>query len=151
IYGNLGYEDFPLDDHEVELSVIDKSEDPEEKQEHQGESLDDLHNTQLEARAYTEKIKEWIGQKDKPPLKVMDKKTNKKRDIQYRDNVILKRTMINFSVIVDEFKKQGIPFCTIMRSWYFAAIEVQIMITLLKIINNPHQDNPIVSVLKSPI
>ncbi|HLR22134.1 MAG TPA: helicase-exonuclease AddAB subunit AddA [Pseudogracilibacillus sp.] len=151
IYGNLGYEDFPLDDHEVELSVIDKSEDPEEKQEHQGESLDDLHNTQLEARAYTEKIKEWIGQKDKPPLKVIDKKTNQKRDIQYRDIVILKRSMTNSSVIMDEFKKQGIPVYAEMRTGYFAAIEVQIMINLLKIIDNPHQDIPIASVLKSPI
>src|SRR5699024_12196573 len=124
IYSNIGYEELPIEDHEVELSVIDKSEDPEEKQEHQGESLDDLHNTQLEERAYTEKIKEWIGQKDKPPLKVIDKKTNQKRDIQYRDIVILKRSMTNSSVIMDEFKKQGIPVYAEMKTRYLATIEM---------------------------
>lgn len=151
IYGNLGYEDFPLEEKAVEMTVIDKGGESEEASEEAGEHLDDLIHLQLEARAYTEKIKEWIGQKEKAPLQVIDKQTNQRRDIQYRDIVILKRNMTDSSVIMEEFKKQGIPVYAELRSGYFASIEIQIMINMLKIIDNPHQDIPIASVLKSPI
>src|SRR5699024_6268023 len=38
-----------------------------------------------------------------------------------------------------------------LRTGYFVAIEIQVMINMLKIIDNPHQDIPIASVLRSPI
>src|SRR5699024_1842038 len=38
-----------------------------------------------------------------------------------------------------------------LRTGYFVAIEIQVMMNMLKIIDNPHQDILIASVLRSPI
>src|SRR5690606_34869260 len=50
-----------------------------------------------------------------------------------------------------ELKKQGIPVYAELSTGYFDAIEVKIMLNLLKVIDNPRQDIPLASVLKSPI
>src|SRR5699024_7688229 len=115
------------------------------------EDYQDLEKAQLEARAYAEKIKSWIGRKDKDPLKVHDKTTDTQRDVQYRDMVILLRSMTWAPIIVDELKKQGIPVYAELSTGYFEAIEVKIMLSLLKVIDNPRQDIPLASVLRSPI
>lgn len=53
--------------------------------------------------------------------------------------------------IADELKKQGIPVYAELSAGYFEAIEVKIMISLLKVIDNPRQDIPLASVLRSPV
>src|SRR5699024_4209950 len=97
------------------------------------------------------KIKQWIGNEHHAPLKVVDKATNQHRDIQYRDIVILQRSLTGVATIVDELKKQGIPVYAELRSGYLVAIEIQVMLNMLKIIDNPYQDIPLASVLRSPI
>src|SRR5699024_9412325 len=152
IYANNMYDDLTHPEPEPELVIIDR-ESPEEKEDLTPEEEDyqDLEKAQLEARAYAEKIKSWIGRKDKDPLKVHDKTTDTQRDVQYRDMVILLRSMTWAPTIVDELKKQGIPVYAELSTGYFEAIEVKIMLNLLKVIDNPRQDIPLASVLKSPI
>ncbi len=153
IYGFKMYEEQPFSDPQPELLVIDR-EAPEEKEEQseQEEDYQDLEKAQLEARAYADKIKEWIGHKaDGQALQVFDKTTQGQRDMQYRDVVILMRSMTWAPTIVDELKKQGIPVYAELSTGYFEAIEVKVMISLLKVIDNPRQDIPLASVLKSPI
>src|SRR5699024_4017571 len=53
--------------------------------------------------------------------------------------------------IVDELKKNGIPVYAELSTGYLEAIEIQVMLSLLKVIDNPRQDIPLASVLKSPI
>lgn len=149
VYGNKGYDDQALENPEIELSIIDR-EKPEERND-EAENVEDVEKQQLEARLYAEKINLWIGNKDESPMQVVDKATNTKRDIQYRDIVILQRSLTGAPVIVDELKKQGIPVHAELRTGYFVAIEIQVMINMLKIIDNPHQDIPVASVLRSPI
>lgn len=149
VYGNRGYDEVPLDHPEIEVIVIDR-ETTEDRQE-DGENVGDLEKTQLEARLYAEKINQWIGKGTEAPLQIIDKSTNQKRDIQYRDIVILQRSLTGAPIIVDELKKQGIPVHAELRTGYFVAIEIQIMINMLKIIDNPYQDIPLASVLRSPI
>ena len=48
-------------------------------------------------------------------------------------------------------KQQGIPVYANLSTGYFEATEVAIMISLLKIIDNPYQDIPLAAVLRSPI
>src|SRR5699024_3913231 len=110
-----------------------------------------LEKAQIEARAYIQKIKSWIGTEGTQPLQVGDKSTGVQRDIQYRDIVILQRSMTWASIIVDELKKEGIPVYAELSTGYFEAIEVKIMLSMLKIIDNPRQDIPLASVLKSSI
>ena len=45
----------------------------------------------------------------------------------------------------------GIPVYAEIGSGYFAAREVQIMMALLKIIDNPYQEIPLAAVLFSPL
>lgn len=149
VYGNLSYEEVPLKEAETELLIVDRG--TSEERQHEGENVEDLEAWRLEARLYAEKIKTWIGKKDSEPFEVVDKKTNQKRPIQYRDIVILLRSLTNAPIIVDEFKKQGIPVHAELKAGYFEAIEIQIMVNMLKIIDNPYQDIPLVSILRSPI
>src|SRR5690625_4883548 len=53
--------------------------------------------------------------------------------------------------IVDELKKQGIPVYAELSTGYFEAIEIKIILSLLKVIDNPRQDIPLASVLRSPV
>src|SRR5699024_3982827 len=67
IYGNRGYDEFPLQEPETELVLIDRDKDNEPEQEQApddgtAESFQDLEKAHLEARAYAQKIKQWIGQ-----------------------------------------------------------------------------------------
>lgn len=149
VYGNKGYDEYLLNDPEVEVVVIDRESTEDDQDD--GEKVENLEKTQLEARLYAEKINTWIGKKDAPPFQVIDKATNQKRDIQYRDIVILQRSLTGAPTIVDELKKQGIPVHADLRTGYFVAIEIQVMINMLKIIDNPYQDIPLASVLRSPI
>ena len=151
IYGNMNYEDFPIDHLETELLLVDRDTEEDESSQDGEETVEDVEAAQLEARLYAEKINEWIGKKDTPPIKVLDKATNKLRDIQFRDIVILLRSLSDVPTIVDELKKQGIPVHAELRTGYFEAIEIKVMINMLKIIDNPYQDIPLASVLRSPI
>ncbi|WP_449354090.1 helicase-exonuclease AddAB subunit AddA [Virgibacillus natechei] len=150
IYANKTYDTMPQTEPTPELLIIDR-EAGEEEVTKEDEDYQDLEKAQLEARAYAEKIKFWIGQKENKPLQVVDKATGVQRDMQYRDVVILMRSMTWAPTIVDELKKQGIPVYAELSTGYFEAIEVKIMISLLKVIDNPRQDIPLASVLRSPI
>ncbi|KNE21994.1 helicase-exonuclease AddAB subunit AddA [Virgibacillus pantothenticus] len=149
IYGNKIYDAFPLAAPNPELIIIDRETD--EKTETAHERFVDLEKAELEARIYARKIKQWIGQEDGKPLQVVDKKTQQQRDVQYRDIVILLRSMTDAPVITDELKKQGIPVYAELSAGYFAAIEVKVMISFLKVVDNPRQDIPLAAVLRSPI
>mgnify|MGYP001218786984 CR=1 FL=1 len=151
VYGNLSYDDFPVDDVETELIIIDRDHEEEQTRNDGEESVEDVAAAQFEARLYAEKINEWIGKKGKAPVQVLDKETNTLRDVQFRDIVILQRSLTGVATIVDELKKQGIPVHAELRTGYFVAIEIQVMINMLKVIDNPYQDIPLVSVLRSPI
>ena len=93
----MNYEDFPIDHVETELLLVDRDTEEDESSQDGEETVEDVEAAQLEARLYAEKIKEWIGKKDTPPIKVFDKATNKLRDIQFRDIVILLTIIIRCS------------------------------------------------------
>ncbi|MEN1970228.1 helicase-exonuclease AddAB subunit AddA [Lentibacillus sp. N15] len=152
IYANRLYDTLKLPQADPELLIIDrKALEDEQPSEDDAENYQDLEKAQLEARAYADKIKTWIGQKEQGSLQVVDRRTQTQRDMQYRDVVILLRSMTWAPTIADELKKQGIPVYAELSTGYFEAIEVKIMVSLLKAIDNPRQDIPLASVLRSPI
>ncbi|ASN06556.1 helicase-exonuclease AddAB subunit AddA [Virgibacillus necropolis] len=151
IYANKSYDSFPFESPEPELLLIDRETDEEKDEETEDENYQDLEKAQLEARAYAKKIKEWTGQDKRKPLQVFDKGTGMQRNFQYRDVVILMRSMTWTPTIVDELKKQGIPVYAELSTGYFEAIEIKIMLSFLKVIDNPRQDIPLASILHSPI
>ncbi len=151
IYANKTYDDLPYDAPEPELIIIDSDQAGDYQADDGVEQFEDLKKAQLEARAYAQRIKAWLGDETTAPLLVVDKSSGVQRPIQYRDIVILFRSMTWAPIIVDELKKQGIPVYAELSTGYFEAIEVKIMLSFLKIIDNPRQDIPLAAVLRSPI
>lgn len=97
-----------------------------------------------------------VGQKIKELLdnnyQVFDKNLNKYRSLTYRDIVILLRSPKGTAeTFLEQFRLLGLPVYAELGSGYFQATEVQIMLALLKIIDNPRQDIPLAAVLRSPI
>lgn len=112
----------------------------------------ELETVQLEARAIAAQIHKLLGSNGEQAFQVYDKSTGGKRDITYRDMVILLRATQQWSpVLIEELRQQGIPAYAELNSGYFSATEVEILLSLLKLIDNPYQDIPLASVLRSPI
>ncbi|WP_077623097.1 helicase-exonuclease AddAB subunit AddA [Sediminibacillus massiliensis] len=151
IYANKVYDELKLNDTDAELVIIDRDANEEIGDEEGTENFEDLEKAQLEARAYARMIKKWIGSEENRPMQVVDKETGGQRGIQYRDIVILLRSMTWAPTITDELKQQGIPVYAELSTGYLEAIEIKVMLSLLKIIDNPKQDIPLASVLRSPI
>ncbi|WP_070119879.1 helicase-exonuclease AddAB subunit AddA [Bacillus marinisedimentorum] len=139
----------PGSDTETELLLVDQQKNDERKQEAPDESRinpDEYETVQLEARLMAKKIKELVG-----TYQIFDKKIGGMRTVTYRDVVILLRSMPWAPAIMEEFKKYGIPVYAELSTGYFEAAEVSVMLSLLKVIDNPLQDIPLASVLRSPI
>ncbi|TXC89661.1 helicase-exonuclease AddAB subunit AddA [Metabacillus litoralis] len=107
----------------------------------------ELETVQLEARLMAKKIKALIDQQ----FQIYDRGIDDTRSITYRDVVILLRSMPWAPQIMEEFKQAGIPVYANLSNGYFEATEVAIMMSLLRIIDNPFQDIPLAAVLRSPI
>lgn len=112
----------------------------------------ELETAQLEARAIARRIREMVGDTDKPALHVYDKALQTMRPARYGDMVILLRSTLMWApLMIEEFRQQGIPAGGEQSKGYFQATEVEIMMSLLQLVDNPRQDIPLASVLRSPI
>ncbi|HEX7063589.1 MAG TPA: helicase-exonuclease AddAB subunit AddA [Bacillales bacterium] len=140
----LGFGDYPeSSSSEPELLLIDREEEKEE-----GSETADLKKEQLEARLIAERIQSLVSSR----YEVYDKDTSQMRPIQYRDIAILLRSAHSAApIMLEEFKQRGIPAYAELSTGYFEAVEVEIMMSLLQIVDNPHQDIPLAGVLRSPI
>ena len=140
---------------ETEIDVIDLKEKEEtyqkevENEENENAVEEErLEDIQIEAKFVANKIKELVDNK----FQVFDKKINGFRDIQYRDIVILLRsTKINAPIFEEEMINLNIPVFSESSQEYLDSIEIQTIMSLLKIIDNPMQDIPLVTVLRSHI
>lgn len=102
---------------------------------------------ELEARAIGRRILEIVGKE-----KVLDKETGEYRPAQYRDIVLLLRTVSGWAEPFGEvLDSMGIPSYTGSQTGYFSAVEVQTVLAMLQILDNPRQDIAMAAVLKSPI
>lgn len=82
---------------------------------------------------------------------VYDKSTGGYRTVTWRDIVVLLRAPKSAGTVYARMmKEQGIPAAVDTGDGYFSAWEIQVMIALLHIIDNPLQDIPLLAVLKAP-
>ena len=133
---------------EIELHLLDKVYDEVEEVDED----EDIGAINLEARIVANRIKELISGSDGKEYKVLDKETGEYRRITYKDIVILLRATKNWSeVFLDEIGSEGIPIYADTGSGYFESIEIRTIMSLLKVIDNPMQDVPLIALLKSPI
>ncbi len=153
-YLNLGA-DYPEERQNLntEIDVIDLSDEDvelnlENVNEEKLEEEDRIENVELEARFVASKIKELVESK----FQVWDRKEETYRDIKYRDIVILLRSTSSPAPVYEqELLNLEIPVFSDSSQEYLDSIEIQTIMSLLKIIDNPMQDIPLVCVLRSYI
>lgn len=119
-----------------------------EKDAEEMESEEVTENAQeLEALAVAQEIKKIVGKE-----RVLDKETGKYRFVEYGDIAVLLRTAYGWAEVFSQvFTSKGIPSYTALRTGYFSALEVSVLLNYLKICDNPLQDIPLAGVLRSPI
>lgn len=138
----------------TELQIVNLKEvenededDTNEDEENPKEELENLENSVIEAKLVANRIKELVKSK----YQVYDKKIGY-RDIKYKDIVILLRSTKELAPIYEkEINNLNIPVFSDAGSGYLESVEIQTIMALLKIIDNPMQDIPLVCVLRSPI
>ena len=137
---------------ETEINVIDLKE-QEEQSENDVDSDENseeerIEDIQVEAKFVANKIKKLVEEK----FQVFDKKMKGFRDITYKDIVVLLRsTKVNAPIFEEEMINLNIPVFSESSQEYLDSIEIQTIMSLLKIIDNPIQDIPLVTVLRSHI
>ncbi len=75
----------------------------------------------------------------------------KKDGYQYHDIVVLVRTAETGRIIADALGQLSIPCYAESKENFYSALEIRTMINLLRVIDNPRQDIPLLGVLLSPI
>lgn len=142
----------------AELDIIDLKDDDsimawknDDENDNDNEELDDfinqLEKEQIEAKFVVKKIKEIIDSK----VQVKDKKLGY-RDVTYKDIVILLRSTSKLAPVYEkELVNNDIPVFSDSSNEYLDTIEIQTIISLLKILDNPIDDISLVSVLRSEI
>ena len=129
----------------AELHIIDLKEEEVEDEEILEERLE---NEQIEARFIVNKIREILRE----DYFIFDKKEKKYRKATYKDIVILLRSTSNIAPVYEkELLNNGIPVFSDTSSEYLQSIEIETVMSVLRIIDNPRQDIPLVAVLRSPI
>ena len=141
-YLQFGAEYYPKQGDATEIHLI------ETNNEDADEDTDDIEDKpQLEARVIANRISQLVGKLD-----VYDKKIDKIRKAEYRDFVILLRATTGYAdIFAQELSNRDIPVYADNQMGYFENAEVQIIVSLLKILDNPMQDIPLIAVMRSQI
>ena len=158
-YLNLGAQ-YPEEKQNLntEINIIDLKENEEEQSNVSTEDLNEnveneeqqerIEDIELEARFVANKIREIVQNK----YQIWDAKKDTYRDIKYKDIVVLLRSTSNIAPIFEqEIIRLDMPVFSDSSQEYLDSIEIQTIMSLLKIIDNPMQDIPLVTVLRSNI
>lgn len=139
------------DESETENAFLEgfSEEEDEEGEDKEKEIVEErIEDIELEARFVANKIKTLIDSK----YQVWDRKKNEYRDIEYKDIVVLLRSTATAAPVYEqELLRLELPVFSDTSQEYLDSIEIQTIMSLLKIIDNPIQDIPLVTVLRSNI
>ena len=156
----LGMNYPPFGEHKslagVELDIIEfnnsgkkyESENQDDIKEEVDDVDDIIDKVKAEAIFTANRIQELIND----DYKVYDKNLNDYRTVEYRDMVILMRATSSYAeIFAEELANMGVPFFSDTGSGYYNSSEIRTIISLLTIIDNPMQEIPLLSVLRSPL
>lgn len=111
-----------------------------------GGEIKELKAAELEALQVGKIIEENVGET------YFDTKTNTEKKIGFKDIVILMRGMKTYAeTFYNVLKQREIPVFIDDTEGYFDTIEINIAMNLLSVIDNKHQDIPLISILHSEI
>ncbi len=137
----------------AELHIIDLKENDEisaykdEIEVEEDDEQERIEDDVIEAKFVAKKIQEIMNSE----YKVYDRKEGY-RNIKYKDIVILLRATSTLAPIFEkELADLDLPVFSDSSAEYLNSVEIQTIMSILKIIDNPLQDIPLVTVLRSTI
>jgi len=133
--------------HIIDCEAKESEEDELEEQDSTEENAQIVENTVIEAKFVANKIKELLNSN----YMVYDRKKGY-RKITYKDIAILLRaTSVSAPIYERELANLNFPVFSDTSSEYIESADIQVILSLLKIIDNPLQDIALITVLRSPI
>lgn len=110
----------------------------------------DYSAKEAEARLVAAKIREMTN--PETGMKIWNAKTGQSEPLKRGDIVILLRSLSGWAEeFLSVLSAEGIPAFAESRSGYFTAVEVETVLNMLALVDNPMQDIPLAGVLRSPI
>jgi len=122
----------------------------------------DIRNTQYEANVVSsrqrqaamiaQRIRQMVGtDTGRPEFQIYDKQQDCLRDVDYRDIVVLMRSLAKkANDYVEVLRLAGVPVSCEATAGYFEATEISDVLCLLKVLDNPQRDIELAAVLRSP-
>ena len=140
--------DLTSEDNEDDDNTINQEKTNVNEFEDEQEESKIIEKNVEEAKLVANRIEELLN----GDFKIFDKKIKALRKLEFRDIAILLRSTTNVAPIYEkELLSRGINVYSDTSTQYLDSTEIQTIISLLKIIDNPMQDIPLVLVLRSPI
>lgn len=134
----------------IEVHLLDMKLSEEDEDHPLYKEMKELTAIEAEAKLVTMEIEKLMDPRSQRV--VYDKGEDAYRPLEYKDIVVLLRATSRWAnTFVDELATSGIPAYGESNTGYFDAIEVKTVLNLLKIIDNPKQDLPLIAILRSPI
>lgn len=141
----------------VEFHLLDEEGEDEELQgewakNNAKESGDSFTSRQRQAAMIAQRIKQMVGaETGQPEFQIYDKQKREKRGVEYRDIVVLMRSLAKkANDYVEIFRLASVPVNCQGTAGYFEATEISDILCLLKVLDNPHRDIELAAVLRSP-
>ncbi len=114
------------------------------------EELMDYTSREIEAKVIAARIRQLMDPEH--GLAVWDKRRECYRPAEYGDMVILLRSISGWSeAFINVLTQEEIPAYAESGTGYFETVEVETVLAMLAVIDNPIQDIPLATVLRSPI
>ncbi|MHC4624103.1 MAG: helicase-exonuclease AddAB subunit AddA [Planctomycetota bacterium] len=143
----------------VEFHILDQKErDTDGEAEQTSESTtrenpDVVSSRQRQAAMIARRIRQMVGaDTGKAEFQIYDKQTDSFRDVEYRDVVILMRSLAKkANDYVEVLRLAGVPVSCDAVAGYFEATEVTDLLCLLKVLDNPLRDIELAALLRSPL
>ena len=105
-----------------------------------------------QAAMIARRIRQMVGaETGKAEFRIYDKQQDAFRDVEYRDIVVLMRSLAKkANDYVEVLRLAGVPVSCQATAGYFEATEISDMLCLLKVLDNPQRDIELAAVLRSP-
>jgi ATP-dependent helicase/nuclease subunit A len=144
----------------VELHILDEksangpdAQGGQDEETEAGEDIGLVHARHRQAAMIAQRIRQMVGaDTGRAEFQIHDGETDFFRDVEYRDIVILMRSLAKkANDYVEILRLNGIPVSCDATAGYFEATEISDVLCLLKVLDNPQRDIELAAVLRSPL
>ena len=143
----------------VELHILDEkagsspdAQGPEDEEMEAGEDIGLVHARHRQAAMIAQRIRQMVGaDTGRAEFQIRDSETDSVRNVEYRDIVILMRSLAKkANDYVEILRLSGVPVNCDATAGYFEATEISDVLCLLKVLDNPQRDIELAAVLRGP-